>query len=160
VTGARRVGKTALIRAEFTPDRSHYFDLEDPRDRARLADPMLALEALGGMVAIDEAQRMPELFPILRVLIDGDRRGQPLPAPRERLARPGGSQRRVARRSDRHGRTGPSRARAADRGGPGTRVSALGGAGGEEGDSGIVLSLVRCESGRWGGRSMPCVTHD
>ena len=74
VTGARQVGKTSLIRAEFAPDRSHYFDLEDPRDRARLADPMLALEALGGMVVIDEAQRMPELFPLLRVLIDGDRR--------------------------------------------------------------------------------------
>lgn len=74
VTGARRVGKTALIRAELAPDRSHYFDLEGPRDRARLADPMLALEALGGMIVIDEVQRMPELFLLLRVLIDGHRR--------------------------------------------------------------------------------------
>lgn len=74
VTGARQVGKTALTRRELAPDRAHYFDLENPRDRARLADPLLALESLDGTVVIDEAQRMPELFPVLRVLIDQDRR--------------------------------------------------------------------------------------
>lgn len=68
------MGKTALVRRELALPRSHYFDLEDPRDRARLADPMLALERIDGTVVIDEAQRMPELFPILRVLVDADRR--------------------------------------------------------------------------------------
>lgn len=74
LTGARQVGKTALVRRHLDPDRTRYFDLEDPRDRARLADPILALERLDGTVVIDEAQRMPDLFPVLRVLIDADRR--------------------------------------------------------------------------------------
>ncbi|MBK7015296.1 MAG: hypothetical protein IPH39_06890 [Sulfuritalea sp.] len=46
------------------------FDLEDPRDEARLASPMLALEALDSLVIIDEVQRRPDLFPVLRVLAD------------------------------------------------------------------------------------------
>lgn len=74
LTGQRQVGKTSLARRLLDPERSHYFDLEDPRDQARLADPMLALERLQGTVVIDEAQRMPNLFPTLRVLIDQDRR--------------------------------------------------------------------------------------
>jgi len=52
------------------------FDLEDPRDLAQLDESMLALEDLEGIVVIDEIQRKPELFPILRVLADRD----PLPA--------------------------------------------------------------------------------
>ena len=74
LTGPRQVGKTSLARRCLAADRTHYFDLEDPRDQARLADPMLALEATVGTVVIDEAQRMPALFPALRVLIDQDRR--------------------------------------------------------------------------------------
>ena len=74
LTGPRQVGKTSLVRHAVDVPRSRYFDLEDPRDRARLADPMLALERLEGTVVIDEAQRSPELFPALRVLIDNDRR--------------------------------------------------------------------------------------
>ena len=74
LTGPRQVGKTSLVRRCLNTDRTHYFDLEDPRDQARLADPMLALEALDGTVVIDEAQRIPTLFPALRVLIDQDRR--------------------------------------------------------------------------------------
>ncbi|WP_200807973.1 ATP-binding protein [Demequina sp. NBRC 110056] len=74
LTGPRQVGKTSLVRHALDVEPSHYFDLEDPRDRARLADPMLALERLQGLVVIDEAQRNPELFPALRVLIDADRR--------------------------------------------------------------------------------------
>jgi predicted AAA+ superfamily ATPase len=73
LTGLRQVGKTTLARRALAPDRAHYFDLEDPRDLARLADPMLALESLQGTVVIDEAQRVPGLFPALRVLIDQDR---------------------------------------------------------------------------------------
>lgn len=74
LTGPRQVGKTSLVRRHLAADRAHYFDLEDPRDLARLAEPTLALEHLDGTVVIDEAQRMPGLFPVLRVLIDQDRR--------------------------------------------------------------------------------------
>lgn len=74
LTGQRQVGKTSLVRKQLAPQRSHYFDLEDPRDQARLADPIIALERLPGTVVIDEAQRNPDLFPTLRVLIDQDRR--------------------------------------------------------------------------------------
>lgn len=50
------------------------FDLEDPRDLARLGEPTMSLSPLRGTVVIDEAQRVPDLFPVLRVLIDEDRR--------------------------------------------------------------------------------------
>jgi predicted AAA+ superfamily ATPase len=70
--GPRQVGKTTLARqlvaAWSGPAR--IFDLEDPRALARLADPMLTLENLGGLVVLDEVQRLPEIFPILRVLAD------------------------------------------------------------------------------------------
>ena len=70
--GARQVGKTTLARAlardEGTP--VHVFDLEDPTDRAAFADPKLALEALGGLVVIDEVQHSEGLFRLLRVLVD------------------------------------------------------------------------------------------
>ncbi|MDY0002333.1 MAG: ATP-binding protein [Polyangia bacterium] len=46
------------------------FDLEDPDDLARLAEPKLALGSLVGLVIIDEVQRRPDLFPVLRVLVD------------------------------------------------------------------------------------------
>jgi predicted AAA+ superfamily ATPase len=72
IIGARQVGKTTLARtlAEKWPGRSVIFDLENPEDLARLADPMLALKPLTGLVAIDEVQRLPDLFPVLRVLAD------------------------------------------------------------------------------------------
>jgi len=47
-----------------------YFDLENPEDLSRLHDPMLALKDLQGLVVIDEIQRMPEIFRVLRVLVD------------------------------------------------------------------------------------------
>jgi predicted AAA+ superfamily ATPase len=75
IVGARQVGKTTLARS-FT-DRidkaTSYFDLENPEDLARLADPMIALKDLKGLVVIDEVQRLPELFPVLRVLVDRPR---------------------------------------------------------------------------------------
>jgi predicted AAA+ superfamily ATPase len=46
------------------------FDLEDPRHLSALDDPMLALEGLKGLVVLDEIQRKPDLFPVLRVLVD------------------------------------------------------------------------------------------
>lgn len=74
--GARQVGKTTLARqvAAAHPGQSTYFDLEDPADLARFAEPMLTLRSLRGLVIIDEVQRRPDLFPILRVLAD---RGSP-----------------------------------------------------------------------------------
>ena len=72
IIGARQIGKTTLARqlAQQTAARATVFDLENPRDLARLEDPLLALEGLKGLVILDEIQRRPELFPILRVLAD------------------------------------------------------------------------------------------
>lgn len=72
ILGARQIGKTTLavqLRQEW-PHPCHSFDLERPRDLARLADPELALEPLEGLVILDEIQRVPGLFPLLRVLAD------------------------------------------------------------------------------------------
>jgi predicted AAA+ superfamily ATPase len=68
--GPRQCGKTTLAR-QFVPAESvNYFDLEDPQSVARLAEPATALRPLRGLVVIDEIQRRPELFPVLRVLAD------------------------------------------------------------------------------------------
>ena len=71
--GPRQCGKTTLARdyiARTGAGQVHYFDLEDPVDLNRLSEPKLALEGLEGLVVIDEIQRIPELFPLLRVLLD------------------------------------------------------------------------------------------
>lgn len=65
--GARQAGKSTLARGL---NCNHYFDLENPRDLARLDQPQLTLERLQGLVAIDEIQRKPELFTLLRYLVD------------------------------------------------------------------------------------------
>lgn len=68
--GPRQCGKTTLAR-QFVPAGSlNYFDLEDPESLARLTEPDLALRPLKGLVVIDEIQRRPDLFPLLRVLAD------------------------------------------------------------------------------------------
>lgn len=69
ILGSRQCGKTTIAR-EFKVD--HYFDLENPRDLARLEQPQLALEDLSGLTVIDEIQRMPDLFPLLRYLVDNN----------------------------------------------------------------------------------------
>ncbi len=76
VIGARQVGKSTLARAlvQRTGARATFFDLEDPRVLARLDAPMMALEGLTGLVVLDEIQRRPDLFPVLRVLADRPRR--------------------------------------------------------------------------------------
>ncbi len=74
--GPRQCGKTTLARQFVAPDSLNYFDLEDPLSLARLDEPMTALRDLKGLVVIDEVQRRPDLFPVLRVLADRD----PLPA--------------------------------------------------------------------------------
>jgi predicted AAA+ superfamily ATPase len=72
IIGARQIGKTTLARFFISSARgpSSFFDLEDPDDMARLSEPMLALKGLRGTVVIDEIQRYPEIFPVLRVLAD------------------------------------------------------------------------------------------
>ena len=66
--GARQVGKSTLARAVVArwDGETHLFDLEDPRHAARLADPLLALEPLRGLVVLDEVQHAPEIFRVLR----------------------------------------------------------------------------------------------
>jgi predicted AAA+ superfamily ATPase len=72
IIGARQVGKTTLSRLLVTGSKRpvSYYDLENPEDLARLSDPMLALKGLKGLVVIDEIQRYPDLFAVLRVLVD------------------------------------------------------------------------------------------
>ncbi len=68
--GPRQVGKTTLARSLLAADSSNYFDLEDPQVEAQLTAPMTALSSLRGLVVIDEVQHSPDLFKVLRVLID------------------------------------------------------------------------------------------
>jgi uncharacterized protein len=68
--GPRQCGKTTLARQFVAPDSLNYFDLEDPQSLARLSEPDTALRPLKGLVVIDEIQRRPDLFPLLRVLAD------------------------------------------------------------------------------------------
>lgn len=73
ILGPRQCGKTTLARQYFTEQsglKSHYFDLENPIDLLRLQDPMLALQDFEGLIVVDEIQKVPELFPVLRVLVD------------------------------------------------------------------------------------------
>lgn len=70
LVGPRQCGKTTLAREFVDPASSNYFDLEDPISLARLSEPMTALAGLRGVVVIDEVQRKPDLFPVLRVLAD------------------------------------------------------------------------------------------
>jgi hypothetical protein len=76
LVGPRQSGKTTLARQLVPADSLNYFDLEDLTSLARLQEPMTALRDLRGLVIIDEIQRRPDLFPILRLLCDRD----PLPA--------------------------------------------------------------------------------
>jgi len=76
LVGPRQSGKITLA-CQLVPTESlNYFDLENPASLARLDEPMTALAGLRGVVVIDEVQRRPDLFPVLRVLADRT----PLPA--------------------------------------------------------------------------------
>jgi len=70
LVGPRQVGKTTLARQFLDADSPHYFDLEDPVARQRLADPMTTLSGMQGLVVIDEIQHLPALAEALRVLMD------------------------------------------------------------------------------------------
>ncbi len=76
LVGPRQCGKTTLARELVSPESPNYFDLENPVDLARLDEPMTALGGLQDLIVIDEVQRRPDLFPVLRVLMDR----RPLPA--------------------------------------------------------------------------------
>ena len=70
LVGPRQIGKTTLARALQGSGSSNWFDLEDPQVEAQMAAPMVALKDLRGLVVIDEVQHAPNLFKVLRVLID------------------------------------------------------------------------------------------
>jgi predicted AAA+ superfamily ATPase len=70
IVGPRQCGKTTLARQLLPPHAKSYFDLEDPVALQRLQEPMTELSSLSGLVVIDEIQRRPDLFPVLRVLVD------------------------------------------------------------------------------------------
>ena len=74
--GPRQCGKTTLVHLLEKTKKCAYFDLENPLDIARLENPLRALQGLKGIIVIDEVQRKPELFGLLRVLADR----RPLPA--------------------------------------------------------------------------------
>lgn len=76
LSGPRQCGKTTMARQFVAADSINYFDLEDPSSLSRLEEPMTALRSLKGLIVIDEVQRRPELFPVIRVLSDR----APLPA--------------------------------------------------------------------------------
>lgn len=68
--GPRQVGKSTLARQLLPPDSPNYFDLDLPAVSLLLEQPLTALQNLEGLVVIDEAQRAPQIFPVLRVLAD------------------------------------------------------------------------------------------
>ncbi|HSX04238.1 MAG TPA: ATP-binding protein [Rhabdochlamydiaceae bacterium] len=81
ILGPRQVGKTTLakmfLEEQDSPEAFHFFDLENPIDLARFENPMLTLSKLSNkLIVIDEIQRAPELFPVLRVLIDDKEKKQ------------------------------------------------------------------------------------
>ena len=73
--GTPQAGKTTLAKGLVGSEResTHFFDLESPADTARLADAFLALEPLRGLVVLDEIQRRPDIFGVLRRLVDRPR---------------------------------------------------------------------------------------
>ncbi len=68
--GPRQCGKTTLAKFIAEHEPATFFDLENPIDIQRLSAPMQALKDLSGLVILDEVQRKPELFELLRVLVD------------------------------------------------------------------------------------------
>jgi len=80
ILGPRQVGKTTLAKMflqQDSPENFHFFDLENPLDLARLENPMLTLSKLTDkLIIIDEIQRAPELFPVIRVLVDDKQKKQ------------------------------------------------------------------------------------
>lgn len=78
ILGPRQCGKTTLSRQLSSQWSKNVtiFDLENPRDAQRLHEPLLALENIEGLIIIDEIQRYPDLFPVLRVLADQNKKAK------------------------------------------------------------------------------------
>lgn len=72
IFGRRQCGKTTLARQLCDTRGGAYYDLENPRDLARLAQPQTILEAARGLVVLDETHQRPDLLPLLRVLAGRD----------------------------------------------------------------------------------------
>lgn len=75
LVGSRQYGKTTLAKQIMQEllekgESVTFFDLEDPEDLIRLDNPQRMLEPLKGLIIIDEVQRKPDLFPLLRVFSD------------------------------------------------------------------------------------------
>lgn len=70
LAGPRQAGKSTLAQRFVARDSPNYFDLENPLHAQRLAEPAQVLGSLRGLVVLDEVQRQPGLFPLLRVLMD------------------------------------------------------------------------------------------
>ena len=70
LVGPRQAGKSTLAQTFLSRGSPNYFDLENPLHEQRLTQPVETLSRLQGLVVIDEVQRRPALFPLLRVLID------------------------------------------------------------------------------------------
>lgn len=70
ILGPRQCGKTTLARIFEKQRQSVHFDLESQPDLTRLQNPEMVLGSLEGLVVLDEIQVMPELFNVLRVLVD------------------------------------------------------------------------------------------
>lgn len=76
ILGPRQIGKTTLAKAicQTVHKNALYLDLERPPDLTKLAEPEFYLGDKGDqLVIIDEIKRFPNLFPILRSLIDDNR---------------------------------------------------------------------------------------
>ena len=70
ILGPHQCGKTTLARMLGEERGASYYDLENPRDLARLAQPQTVLEGARGLVVLDEIHQRPDLMPWLRVLAD------------------------------------------------------------------------------------------
>ncbi len=68
--GPRQCGKTTLAKDFGNIQKSHYFDLESTVDSVALQNPETVLSELDGLIILDEIQQMPNLFNVLRVLVD------------------------------------------------------------------------------------------
>ena len=80
ILSPRQVGKMTLAKMFIehnSPKSFEFFDLENPLDLARFENPMLTLSKLADkLIIIDEIQRAPELYPVIRVLIDDKKKNQ------------------------------------------------------------------------------------
>ncbi len=74
LSGPRQCGKTTIALEIMERLGAIFFDCEDPATQTAMENPLLLLEPLNGLIIIDEAQFLPSLFPVIRVLVDRDRR--------------------------------------------------------------------------------------